>query len=76
MGKIIERTYVNKNGFFTEEELLMLKQMTEEEFKKYISANTKTLKCPPRKYAIVNCFYCIKCIRSAIDLIKEKKKVQ
>lgn len=73
MGSIIERTYVNKNGFFTEEELLMLKQMTEEEFRKYISENTKTLKCPPRKYAIVSCFYCVDCIREAVKLIKEKK---
>lgn len=73
MGNIIERTHVNKNGFFTEEELLMLKNMTEEEFRKYISDNTKTLKCPPRKYAIVNCFYCIDCIREAVKLIKEKK---
>lgn len=73
MGKIIERTYVNKNGFFTEEELLQLKRMTKDEFKKYISDNTKTLKCPPRKYAIINCFYCVKCIQEAVKLVKEKK---
>lgn len=72
LGNIIERSYINRNGFFTEEELLELKNMTEEEFGKYISDNTKTLKCPPRKYAIVNCFYCVDCIRQAKDLIKEK----
>lgn len=73
MGNIIERSYINKNGFYTEEELLTMKQMTEEEFKQYISDNTQTLKCPPRKYAIVNCFYCVDCIRNAKNLIKDKK---
>lgn len=73
MGSVIERNYMNPNGFYTEEELLTMKHMTEEEFRKYISSNTKTLKCPPRKYAIVNCFYCIDCIRQSLELVKEKK---
>lgn len=73
MGSVIERNYVNPNGFYTEEELLTMKQMSEEEFRMYISTNTKTLKCPPRKYAIVNCFYCVSCIKQAVELIKDKK---
>lgn len=73
MGSVIERNYVNPNGFYTEEELLEMKKMTKEEFRKFISDNTGKLKCPPRKYAIVNCFYCIDCIRQSLELVKEKK---
>lgn len=73
LGDIIERAYVNPNGFYTEEELLEMKHMTEEAFRKFISSNTGKLKCPPRKYAIVSCFYCIDCIKQSLKLIKEKK---
>ena len=73
MGSSTEKTYVNPNGFYTEEELLKMKNMTKDEFRKFISSNTGKLKCPPRKYAVVNCFYCIDCIRTSLKLIKEKK---
>lgn len=73
MGSVIERAYTNPNGFYTEEELLVMKNMTDEEFRKFISNSTGKLKCPPRKYAIVGCFYCIDCIRQSLKLIKKKK---
>lgn len=63
----------NKNGFLTEQDLLDLKALSEEEFRNYIADNTGILKCPPEKYKTVDCFYCVTCIRNAKNLAKEKK---
>lgn len=65
----------NKNGYFTDEELLEFKHMTDEEFTDKILRhfNTSDFKCPPSKYETVGCFYCIDCLKNARELVKEKK---
>jgi len=65
----------NKNGYFTQEELLEFKHMTDEEFEEKILRhfNTKDFKCPPEKYETVPCFYCQTCMRNTRMLVKEKK---
>jgi hypothetical protein len=69
MGK-----FVNKNGYFTEDELRELKSASYDEFARFIRMfNGGKLKCPPKKYCgDVDCFYCINCIKHAIELIPEE----
>lgn len=62
----------NPNENLTEEELIELKHMTNDEFRQYINDNKDKLKCPPSKYETVACFYCIQCICNAVKLVKEK----
>lgn len=67
----------NKNGRYTEEELLEFKHMTDEEFENVLRHfSLETCKCPPDKYETVACFYCIECMRNARELVKEKKKAK
>ena len=69
-GKIFN----NKNGYFTEEELLEFKYMSDEEFYELLRGHKlSTWKCPPIKYKGADCFYCIKCLNMARDAVKEKK---
>ncbi len=65
----------NTNGYFTDEELLEFKRMTDKEFEDKILRhfNTDNFKCPPEKYETTYCFECIKCMRNARELVKEKK---
>ena len=66
----------NKNGYFTEEELLEFKHMSDEEFAEKVLRhfNTTDFKCPPDKFETVSCFYCQTCLKNARRLVKEKKK--
>jgi len=65
----------NKNGYFTDEELLEFKHMSDEEFENKILRhfNTIDFKCPPEKYESTNCFKCIQCMKFAREHVKEKK---
>lgn len=69
-----DKIYKNKNGYFTDEEMLSFKHMSDEEFVGYLRHfNIRDCKCPPLKYKITDCFYCIDCLRNARELAKEKK---
>lgn len=74
MGKQEDKMFNNKNGYYTEEELLEFKHMTDEEFINFLRKfNIKTCKCPPLKYKTADCFFCINCMKFARELVKEKK---
>lgn len=75
MAKYDDKIYNNKNGYFTEEELLEFKHMSDEDFTDFLRTfNTIDNKCPPIKYKMHPCFFCIKCMTDARKLIKKKKK--
>ena len=74
MAKTENKIFNNKNGYYTDEELLELKHMTEDEFIEFLRHyNPRTHKCPPLKYKMADCFYCLDCIKTAITLVKDKK---
>jgi len=74
MVKTDERIYKNKNGYFSDEELLEFKKMSDEDFKNLLRTHDlSTWKCPPVKYKMANCFYCMRCLKFARNLVKEKK---
>lgn len=74
MAKTDDKIYNNKNGYYTEEELLEFKHMSDEDFKNFIRTfNTTDNKCPPLKYKMHPCFFCIQCMKTARELVKEKK---
>lgn len=66
--------YDNKNGYYTDEELLEFKHMSDEDFINFLrDFNNMTHKCPPLKYKTVGCFFCINCMKNSRQLVKEKK---
>lgn len=74
MAKDETTIYNNKNGYYTDEELLELKHMSDGDFINFLRTfKITTHKCPPKKYKIHPCFYCIDCIKLAINSVKEKK---
>ncbi len=74
MAKTESKIYNNKNGYYTDEEMLNFKHMSDEEFIEFLRHfNTGTHKCPPLKYKITDCFYCIDCMKNSRELTKEKK---
>lgn len=74
MAKTNKEIYNNKNGYYTEEELLEFKQMPDEDFIDFLRTfNTSDNKCPPIKYKMHPCFFCIDCMKTARLLVKKKK---
>lgn len=68
------KDYNNKNGVFTDEEMLAFKNMSDEDFIDYLRTFNHTYnKCPPKKLRMTQCFYCIDCMKLAIQNTKEKK---
>ena len=68
------KIYNNKNGYYTDEELLEFKYMSDDEFIDFLRGyNNMRCKCPPLKYALADCFHCIPCMKAARNAIKEKK---
>lgn len=74
MAKTEDKIFKNKNGYYTEEELLEFKHMSDEDFYNILRKhNTSDNKCPPIKYKMHPCFFCIQCMKTARLLVKEKK---
>lgn len=74
MAKDDSKIYDNKNGYYTDEEMLNFKHMKDEDFTEFLRHfNCKIHKCPPLKYKMADCFYCIRCLRNARELTREKK---
>jgi hypothetical protein len=69
-----DKIYKNKNGYFTEEEMLEFKNMSDEDFINYLRPfKITTHKCPQKKYQLHECFNCINCMKEARNVFVEKK---
>lgn len=74
MAKNQREIYDNKNGYYTDEELLEFKHMSDEDFINFLRHfNTGIHKCPPVKYKAFSCMRCMDCMKDAREKVKEKK---